>query len=78
MPDKKRILIAEDEKSMARALELKLNSAGYDTKVAYDGNQALDVLKTEKYDLVLLDLMMPAVDGFGVLEEMKKEVIIPQ
>ncbi len=72
MAEKKKILIVEDEKPMSRALVLKLNNSGYDAKPAYDGQEALDILTKEKFDLILLDLMMPRVDGFGVLEEMKK------
>ncbi|MFH1946865.1 MAG: response regulator, partial [Candidatus Magasanikbacteria bacterium] len=68
----KKILIVEDEKPMSRALVLKLNNSGYEAKPAYDGQEALDILTKEKFDLILLDLMMPRVDGFGVLEEMKK------
>ncbi len=72
MAEKKKILIAEDEKPMSRALVLKLGNSGYEAKPAYDGQEALDMLAKEKFDLILLDLMMPRVDGFGVLEEMKK------
>lgn len=64
---KKKILIAEDEQPMAHALELKLQHSGYDAKAVYDGQQALDELKNSKYDLILSDLVMPNVDGFGVL-----------
>ena len=71
----KKILIAEDEKPMAQALVLKLNSEGYNTKAVYDGVEALAELVKNKYDLVLLDLMMPRKDGFAVLEEMKKKEI---
>lgn len=72
MPAKKiRILVAEDEKPISRALELKLQKDGFDTKAAYDGEEASALLKSEKFDLVILDLMMPKKDGFGVLEDMK-------
>lgn len=67
-----RILIAEDEKPMSRALELKLQKSGFETRAAYDGDEALKFLESEKFDLLLLDLMMPKKDGFGVLTEMKK------
>ncbi|MBT4153753.1 MAG: response regulator [Candidatus Magasanikbacteria bacterium] len=72
MAAKKKILIAEDEKPMAKALALKLSKAGYAVENAYDGEEALVYLKNGKFDLVLLDLMMPKVDGFGVLEEKQK------
>ncbi len=68
----KRILIVEDEKPMARALELKLNHSGFETVIASDGEAALDNLKKQKFDLVLLDLMIPKIDGFGVIKAMKE------
>ncbi|OGH58921.1 MAG: hypothetical protein A2725_04205 [Candidatus Magasanikbacteria bacterium RIFCSPHIGHO2_01_FULL_33_34] len=71
----KKILVAEDEKPMARALELKLNNSGFETTVVHDGDQAIKALLKEKYDLLLLDLIMPVKDGFVVLEEIKKEKI---
>ena len=73
MSDGKKILICEDEKPLSSALSLKLKSAGYESKVAGNGREGLEILAKEKFDLVLLDLIMPEVDGFGVLEEMKKQ-----
>lgn len=73
-----KILIAEDEKQMAHALELKLKKSGFEPKVAYNGIEAIKILEKEKIDLVLLDLMMPEKDGFGVLEDMKqKKISVP-
>src|SRR3989339_986496 len=71
----KKILIAEDEKPMARALEIKLNKAGFETVVVFDGVSALKELVANKYDLLLLDLMMPNKDGFSVLTDMKESKI---
>jgi len=71
----KKILIAEDEKPMAKALELKLNNSGFEAKAVFNGQEAIDALKAEKYDLMLLDLMMPTMDGFAVLEQMKTDKI---
>jgi DNA-binding response OmpR family regulator len=68
----KKILIVEDEKLIIKPLELKLKLSGFETGVAYNGEEALEILKNEKFDLVLLDLMMPRVDGFAVLSELKK------
>ncbi len=68
----KKILIAEDEKPMANALSLKLGSAGFETQAVYDGEEAITILKKSKYDLILLDLVMPKKDGFAVLEELRK------
>ena len=70
-----RILIAEDEKSIARALELKLSHEGFAVTCVSDGASALEVLKREKFDLILTDIVMPKVDGFGVLEGVKKQGI---
>lgn len=67
----KKILIAEDEKPMANALDLKLQSAGYETHVVYDGEAAVTAIKESKYDLLILDLIMPIKDGFYVLKELK-------
>jgi two-component system copper resistance phosphate regulon response regulator CusR len=69
---KRRILIAEDEKPLARALELKLGDGDYDVRVALNGEEAVAELGKQKFDIVLLDLMMPKMDGFEVLESMKK------
>ena len=68
----KKILIAEDEKAYSRALVLKLGKAGYDVKSVENGEEALALLKNEKFDLLLLDLIMPKVNGFSVLEEIKR------
>ena len=69
----KKILVAEDEKPMARALELKLSGAGLEVQVVYNGQEALDILAKDPYDLVLLDLVMPVKDGFAVLAELKEK-----
>ena len=71
----KRILIIEDEKPLSHALELKLTHAGFNTQSAGDGEEGLALLEKEHFDLALLDLIMPKLDGFGVLEEMKKRGI---
>lgn len=71
----KKILIAEDEKPLAEALALKLGHAGYETVHAEDGEKAIELVSAGGIDLVILDLVMPKVDGFGVLEEMKEKGI---
>jgi DNA-binding response OmpR family regulator len=72
MADKKKILVVEDEAAISKLLMMKLGLAGFEPTAAYDGEEGLDQLNKDKYDLVLLDLMMPKVDGFGVLTEMRK------
>lgn len=72
---KKKILIAEDEKPMARALELKLNNSGFEAKAVHNGEDAIKELKANKYDLLICDLIMPVMDGFGVLQKIIDEKI---
>ncbi|PLX24974.1 response regulator [Candidatus Parcubacteria bacterium] len=71
----KKILVVEDEKPMAKALVLKLNHAGFEATMANNGAEAIEILKKEKYDLMLLDLIMPRMDGFSVLEKVKENNI---
>ena len=68
----KKILIVEDEKALATVLNLKLTSSGFETKVVYNGDDALAAMKEGAFDLVLIDIMMPKRDGFSVLEDLKK------
>lgn len=67
----KKILIVEDERAIAKPLAMKFQFANFEVKNAYDGEEALAMMKAEKFDIILLDLMMPKVDGFKVLAEMK-------
>ena len=68
---KQKILIVEDEHPLAKALQLKLGAAGYDVVVCNDGESAIEAIKNESFSIVLLDLIMPTVDGFEVLETVK-------
>lgn len=78
MADGKKVLIVDDEKPLAHALQLKLNSEGFQTSTAGNGVEAVELLTKEHFDLVLLDLVMPQKDGFAVLEELKaKNVTTP-
>jgi DNA-binding response OmpR family regulator len=69
MAGQKRVLIVEDEKPLQHALELKLQREGYETVTGHNGQEALDLLRSQTFDVVLLDLMMPEIDGFQVLEQ---------
>lgn len=73
MPEKKikKILIVEDDKPIAKALQLKLIHAGFEATVAGDGDEALENLNKNNFQIILLDLMMPKKDGFAFLAEMK-------
>ena len=68
----KKLLIAEDERSIAKALQLKLSISGFEVSLASNGEEALALMKEKKFDLLLLDIMMPKMDGFSVMEAMKK------
>lgn len=68
----KQVLIVEDEKPLAHALELKLTHEGVAVTVASNGKEALDKLTAEKFDVMLLDMMMPVMDGFQVMEQVAK------
>ncbi len=68
----KKILIAEDDNFLANAYRVKLTKAGYEIKIASDGEETISALKSYTPDLVILDLVMPKKDGFAVLAEMKK------
>ena len=67
----KKILVIEDEKPLARALELKLNHAGFDAKSVSNGEEGLSLLQNENYSLAICDLMMPQMDGFTLLKKLK-------
>lgn len=68
---KKKILIIEDERAMARALELKLTHEGFEAITANNGEVGLALADQGKFDLILLDLVMPKMDGFSVLEALQ-------
>lgn len=67
----RRILIVEDEKPLSRALGFKINRHGFEIQAVYNGEEALAMLAQEKFDLVLLDLIMPLKGGMEVLTEMR-------
>jgi len=70
----KKVLIVEDEKPMAKALELKIGTLGFAVKVASDGEEALRFINDETFDLIVLDLVLPKVDGFDFLKKMGTKV----
>ncbi|MEN9222598.1 MAG: response regulator transcription factor [Thermostichus sp. BF3_bins_97] len=74
---KERILVVDDEASIRRILETRLSMIGYDVVTASDGEEALDAFHKQDPDLVVLDVMMPKLDGYGVCQELRKESDIP-
>ncbi len=72
-----RILIAEDDHKQADLIRLYLEQAGYSVLVAHDGRQAIELARQRRPDLLLLDLMMPEVDGLDVCRILKQESDMP-
>ena len=77
IPSKETILVADDEASIRRILETRLSMIGYQVVTACDGNEALDLFRNCEPDLVVLDVMMPKLDGYGVCQELRKESDVP-
>ena len=71
------VLIAEDDKNIAELLQMYLEKEGYAVTVAYDGGQALTKFRAIQSDLVLLDVMMPVMDGWGVCRAIRAESQTP-
>ena len=67
-----RILIIEDEKNLARFVELELKHEGYDIQVEYNGRKGLDAALAEDFDAILLDLMLPELNGLEVCRRFVK------
>ncbi len=74
---KEKILVVDDEVSIRRILETRLSMIGYAVVTAGDGEEALDIYKKEQPNLIILDIMMPKLDGYGVCQEIRKESDIP-
>ncbi|QHI71637.1 response regulator transcription factor [Aminipila terrae] len=72
-----RILIVDDDKNICKLMELYLGNAGYLTACCHDGSSALDKINKEDYNLVILDLMLPAINGWEVCRLIKMEKNIP-
>jgi CheY-like chemotaxis protein len=68
---KTHVLIVEDEPQLLMLMQLELEGAGFSTSLAADGNEAIEAMRSSLPDVVLLDLMMPFLDGWGVLEELR-------
>ena len=69
----KKILAVDDERHIVRLVEVNLQRAGYEVVTAFDGREALEKVKSENPDLVVLDVMMPYMDGFEVLKNLKAD-----
>ena len=73
----KKVLIVEDDSNIAELLHLYLEKEGFETVVAPDGGKGVELFRKEKPDLVLLDIMLPVLDGWGVLKKIREESRTP-
>ena len=69
--NKKKILIIDDEKEMVQLETMRLESHGYDVVVAYEGEAGLALARSEKPDLIIVDIMLPKIDGYEVCRRLK-------
>ena len=75
--EQERILVADDEASIRRILETRLKMVGYDVITAADGEEALEAFQKHNPDLIILDVMMPKMDGYGVTREVRRNSDVP-
>ncbi|HSB05626.1 MAG TPA: response regulator [Thermodesulfobacteriota bacterium] len=74
MTQKKKILIVDDERDIVKAVTIRLQTSGYEVVTAFDGAQGLFMVHKEKPDLIILDIRMPAGDGFSVAQRLRKSI----
>ncbi len=70
---KKRILLVDDEESLVDMVKMRLEASGYEVIPAYDGPEGLELARKERPDLIILDLMLPKMDGYKVCGLLKKD-----
>ncbi len=73
----KKILLVEDEKHIARFVELELQHEGYDVTVAFDGREGLALTSSEQYDVLLLDVMLPSINGIEICRRVRTQSQVP-
>ena len=71
----KKILVVDDERPISDIIKFNLTKEGYEVVTAFDGREALEQFEAENPDLVILDLMLPELDGLEVAKEIRKQVI---
>ena len=74
MEDRKRILVADDDPDLLELLKMDLSFQGYEVVAATNGKEALDLATAQRLDLVLLDVMMPYIDGYHVAAELSQKM----
>lgn len=67
-----RVLVVDDEKLLVKGIKFNLENDGYQVDTAYDGAQALSMVKEQKYDIIILDLMLPEVNGLEVCRKIRE------
>ena len=67
-----RVLYVEDDHAMARTVELMLKQAGHDCETTDSGHQAIDLARSQDYDVILLDIMLPDIDGYEVIQQVRE------
>lgn len=72
-----RVLVVDDEKLLVKGIKFNLENDGYQVNTAYDGAQALSMVKEQKYDIIILDLMLPEVDGLEVCRKIRENSNVP-
>ena len=77
MADKTKILVVDDDEHIAELISLYLIREGYDTKEVYNGNEAVKAFEEYKPNLIMLDIMLPGLDGYGVCKEIRKTSGVP-
>ncbi|WP_042164593.1 response regulator transcription factor [Paenibacillus gorillae] len=73
----RRVLIVDDEREIAELIEIYLRNEGYETEIAFDGEQALEAYGKAAFDLVILDIMMPKMDGLEVCRRLRRDHSVP-
>lgn len=72
-----KILVVDDDQNLCKLMKIYLKNAGFDVRVANDGIQALEVFRKERPDLVILDIMIPFMDGWEVCQQLRRESDVP-
>ena len=71
--DKKKVLIVDDDQDLLKMLKLRIEKEGYEFIGAQDGKEMLELVRTKRPDVVLLDVMLPEMDGYSALRELRRE-----
>ena len=72
-----KILVVDDEKLLVKGIKFNLENEGYEVECAYDGATAVEMARNGRYDLIILDVMMPKMDGWEVCREIRKDSKVP-